>query len=179
MKVALMKKILKNKLATLVVCTALLTACQTTKEPPKFMGDYTTGYNAYTKGDYKTALVHFKPQAENGNAEAQLLLGVMHEAGYGVPKDYKSAAKWYRKSTQEGNAGAPFLLGQLYSNGKGVIKDYKIAYMWLNIASSNGNMQAKKLLTQIERILPPADISKAQEMSSRCFESGYTQCGYE
>ena len=179
MKAYPMKKPLKNKIATLVVSTALLTACQTTKEPPKFTGDYQTGVNAYATGDFKTALIHFKPLAENGSAGAQLLYGAMHEAGDGVPKDYKQAANWYRKSAVQGNAGAQFLLGKLYYNGNGVIKDYKIVYMWLNIASSNGNEDAKQILNKIERTLPAADISKAQEMSSRCFESGYAHCGYE
>ena len=173
-----MKKNIKKTLATLVVSTALLTACQTTKTA-EFQGDYQTGVNAYATGDFKTALIHFKPLAENGNAGAQLLYGAMFEAGDGVPKDYKQASQWYKKSAKQGNEGAQFLLGKLYYNGNGVIKDYKIVYMWLNIASSNGNEDAKKILNKIERTLPPADISKAQEMSSRCFESGYEACGYE
>ena len=58
--------------------------------------DFSDGYAAYKKGDYKTAMKLWKPMAEQGNASAQYYLGVMYANGFGVPEDDKQAVKWYR-----------------------------------------------------------------------------------
>ena len=67
-------------------------------------------------------------------------------------------------------------LGFMYSNGEGVLTDTKRAYMWYNLASYNGNKIAGKNKSDIAKQMTPADISKAQDMSSRCLESNYTDC---
>jgi TPR repeat protein len=36
----------------------------------------------------------------NGDADAQLLLGIMYEGGQGVSQDYAEALKWYRKAAK-------------------------------------------------------------------------------
>ncbi|MDC1509706.1 SEL1-like repeat protein [Oceanospirillaceae bacterium] len=67
-------------------------------------------------------------------------------------------------------------LGFMYSNGEGVLTDTKRAYMWYNLASYNGNEIAGKNKDKRAKEMTPADISKAQDMSSRCLESNYTDC---
>ena len=37
----------------------------------------------------------FREAAECGVAEAQLILGLMHYDGLGVPQDYEEAARWF------------------------------------------------------------------------------------
>ena len=44
--------------------------------------------------------------AEQGDAAAQCLLGVVYAQGLGVPQDYKEAAKWYRLAAEQGHAAA-------------------------------------------------------------------------
>ena len=56
------------------------------------------GLAAYERGDYATALREWRPLAEQGNAKAQVNLGVMYETGQGVPQDYREAVAWYRGS---------------------------------------------------------------------------------
>ena len=41
--------------------------------------DFQTGYFAYLKGDYATALKEFRPLAQQGDADAQFDLGYMLE----------------------------------------------------------------------------------------------------
>ncbi len=53
---------------------------------------------AYQRGDYATALREWHPLAEQGGANAQLLLGSMYDNGLGVPQDYAEAVKWYSKA---------------------------------------------------------------------------------
>ena len=48
--------------------------------------------------------------------------------------------------------------------------------MWLNLASYNGSEKAGENRDIIAKEMTPADISKAQGMSSRCLESNYTDC---
>ena len=44
--------------------------------------------------DDKTALRWFRLAAEQGHAEAQLVLGAMYYGGYGVSQDYITAHMW-------------------------------------------------------------------------------------
>ena len=67
-------------------------------------------------------------------------------------------------------------LGFMYSNGEGVLTDTKRAYMWYNLASYNGNEIAGKNKDKRAKQMTPADISIAQDMSSRCLESDHTDC---
>ncbi|HHF3753026.1 TPA: tetratricopeptide repeat protein, partial [Haemophilus influenzae] len=54
------------------------------------------GSEATTRGDYQTTFKFLLPLAEQGNAEAQLMLGVMYARGIGVKQDDFEAVKWYR-----------------------------------------------------------------------------------
>ena len=62
------------------------------------------GWDAYQKGDYKTAFSEWRPLADQGDEYAQNSLGVMYENGEGVPQDDKQAVKWYRKAADQGYA---------------------------------------------------------------------------
>jgi TPR repeat protein len=53
---------------------------------------YITG--AVVLKDTSQAAGWYHKAAEQGNANAQFILGVMYEAGTGVPEDYVQAAKW-------------------------------------------------------------------------------------
>ena len=49
--------------------------------------DFYKGLEAAQAGDFTTALKEWLPLAEQGDAEAQTMLGVMYDNGYGVPQD--------------------------------------------------------------------------------------------
>lgn len=49
---------------------------------------------AYNKDDYKIAAKEFKKLAEQGNAKAQYILGLMHRQGQGVQQSYVLAYEW-------------------------------------------------------------------------------------
>ena len=51
--------------------------------------------SAYERKNYPVALKILTELAEQGDAKAQLNLGVMYANGEGVPKDYVQAAKWF------------------------------------------------------------------------------------
>ncbi|EOX4856310.1 tetratricopeptide repeat protein, partial [Haemophilus influenzae] len=64
------------------------------------------GSEATTRGDYQTTFKFLLPLAEQGNAEAQLMLGVMYARGIGVKQDDFEAVKWYRQAAEQGYANA-------------------------------------------------------------------------
>ena len=56
--------------------------------------------------DYKTAVKWYTLAAEQGNAKAQSLLGIMYETGKGVAQDYVKAHMWFNIAAIDGNADA-------------------------------------------------------------------------
>jgi len=94
---------------------------------------------AYEAGDYATALIKFRPLAEQGMAEAQEVLGFMYAEGKGGPQDYAEAAKWYRKAAEQGVADSQTFLGFMYAIGNGVPQDYAEAAKWYRKAAEQGN----------------------------------------
>ena len=124
----------------------------------------------------KAAVKWYSLAAEQGDRWAQYSLGVMYDNGYGVPVNDKTAIKWYTLAAEQGNANAQGNMGYMYDIGKGVLTDTKRAYMWYNLAGYNGSELAGKNKDKIAKKMTLADISKAQDMSSRCLESNYTDC---
>ena len=49
------------------------------------------------------ALQEIRSLAEQGDADAQFLLGFMYAYGKGVAQDFAKAVKWYRKAAEQGN----------------------------------------------------------------------------
>ena len=61
--------------------------------------------------------------ANDGNADAQYVLGRFTSAGIGVPKDLVQGAKWYRLAADQNHLPAQSDLGRCYEHGEGVAKD--------------------------------------------------------
>lgn len=81
-----------------------------------------------------------REQAEQGDAEAQLILGDANYSGDicdgGYP-NYFEAASWYRKAAEQGHAKAMYQLGTMYYLGmmrrkKGEPNSYRQAADWFH-----------------------------------------------
>ena len=113
------------------------------------------GMAAAERKDFATAFRELKPVAEQGNIEAQFILGFMYESGEGVPEDDAKAAQWYEKAAQQGEPNAQNNLGLLYAFGKGVPKDLVQAYFWFDIAAENSQADFdKKMRSSLATRLP-------------------------
>jgi uncharacterized protein len=130
------------------------------------------------RGDYATALRLLRPLAEQGNADAQTMLGETYYNGRGVPKDYAIAASWWTRAAQQGNVGAQVLLGALYYFGHGVPQDYVLAHMWYNLAAAAGGekldfviaatgagMKAAEFRDGVAKLMTPAQVAEAQKLA--------------
>src|SRR5271165_4439770 len=133
-------------------------------------GPFEDAQAADQKGDYATELQILRPLAEQGNALAQLGLGVMYANGQGVQQDYAQAVVWYRKAAEQGDARAQFGVGLMYANGHGVPQDYVRAHMWFNIAAAGASdasvRDSAKWRDLVATRMTPAQIAEARRMAS-------------
>jgi TPR repeat protein len=89
----------------MVVIGAVVTA-QLLGTSAVFAGPWEDGMAAYNRGDYVPAIRLFRPLAEQGNAKAQNVLGVMFRKGEGVPKNPVRAHMWFSFAAARGDAQA-------------------------------------------------------------------------
>ena len=101
---------------------------------------------AYERRDYATAVRGFRVHAEQGLAEAQLVLGLMYSIGEGVPKNDAEAVKWFRKAAEQSHDNAQFNLGVKYAEGEGVPENDAEAVKWFRKAAEQGNATAQGIL---------------------------------
>ena len=83
-------------------------------------------------------ITKIKNSAEQGDSEAQFMLGVMYYNGDGVKQDFKEAFKWFKKSALQNNKYAECNLGAMYALGQGVKIDATNAIKWLNKSGEDG-----------------------------------------
>jgi TPR repeat protein len=100
------------------------------------------GVDAYDRGDYRTALAKWRPEAERGNADAQFNMGQAYKLGRGVPADSRQAEDWYRKAVLQGHEQAEGYFGvTLFENGKRAE-----AVKWLQRAVGRDDARAQYIL---------------------------------
>ena len=81
--------------------------------------------------------------AENGDAKAQMKMGIMLELGVVVPKDEKKAAKWFRLTAEQGIFKAQSIMYLIYANGQRVPQDDEEALKWYRLATEKSITQEK------------------------------------
>lgn len=80
--------------------------------------------------DDAEAVKWYRKAVEQGNAKAQLTLGICYYNCDGVPQDTAEALKLYRKAAEQGQANGQYNLGASYAKGHGVPLSLVTAYMW-------------------------------------------------
>ncbi|MES1981942.1 MAG: tetratricopeptide repeat protein [Pseudomonadota bacterium] len=128
-----MIKILLRVLLALCWCTLTATAYAGLPE----------GINAYRNKHYTTALQELKPLAEQGDAQAQFMLGLMHALGQGVRQDFQQAMQWYRRAARKPYAPAEHNLGVMYDLGHGVPQNFRLAALWYRRAAEHGYAESE------------------------------------
>jgi TPR repeat protein len=92
------------------------------------------------------AVGELRKEADAGNCNSQVNLGLMYAKGDNVPKDEAEAAKWFRMAADQGHAAAQNNLGWMYANGNGVAKDDVEAVRWYRLAAEKGHASAQNNL---------------------------------
>ncbi len=114
---------------------ALAGAMAVLAAPVARAADLGLGMLAYDQGQYAAALAEWVPLAEDGNAMAQALLGLMYRTGEGVVRDPAVAADWYGRAARQGHPYAQFNLAEMLRDGEGVAADPVRAYVWFSLAA--------------------------------------------
>jgi len=137
--------------------------------------DYIKGMEAHRTGDFKNSMKSLTLAAEQGHLKAQFKLGWMYRLGRGALENDKTAFKWLILAAEQGHTDAQYSVAYQYRFGEGVELDNKRAYMWSSIAAFNEGVD-NSYKEDLRKIMTNKEISKAQEMASRCLESSYKDC---
>jgi len=105
--------------------------------------DLASAKRDYQEKNYAAALKESAPLAEEGNADAQVLLGRMYMMGQGVDQDRDRAMKWFKTAAVQGNADAQFFLGSMYLLPQ---QDVGEGLKWLRLSAEQGMQDAQYLL---------------------------------
>ncbi len=107
--------------------------------------------------------------AENDNAQAQLILGGMHEHGMGVALNDTRSAYWWQRALDNGYIDIAKGLGSMYMSGRGVPLDYERGMELYLFAAENGHPHAIKFVALgYKRGLGlPQDDEKAAEWAAK------------
>jgi hypothetical protein len=129
--------------------------------------NYPKGVKNYIPEDVAAAVRALKPQAEQGNADAQFKLGSLYYQGLGLPQDYPEAIRWFRKAAEQSHPHAQTTLGTIFAEGvQGVIaQDYPQALMWFIFAAAGGDREAMEFRNTLADRMTPAQITAAQKMA--------------
>lgn len=137
--------------------------------------DVQQGVRAELSGDYATAIAILGPLADQGDARAQLHMGVMCSNGQGIPKDYAKALYWYHLAATQGLAEAQYNIGVMYDEGKGVPQDDANAIEWFSKPAAQGLAEAQYnigLAYLQGRTGVPVDYAKAFSWLSKAAAQG-------
>ena len=106
------------------------------------LADVKAGVDAWSRGDYASAVKEWRQPAINGDADAQFNLGQAYKLGRGVPVDLKAAEEWYRKASLQGHLQAEDNYALiLFQNG-----DRQKSLPFLQKSSGRGEPRAQYIL---------------------------------
>ena len=89
-----------------MIFAGLVVAAQVLGSAGAVAGPWEDGTAAYNRGDYMPAIRLFRPLAEQGNARAQHLIGVMYHKGEGVARNSVRAFAWFSLAAAHGDREA-------------------------------------------------------------------------
>jgi hypothetical protein len=77
---------------------------------------------------YESAIADLQELSDNGNSDAQYILGEMYLQGIGTDADIDTAAEYIRLAYDNGNEKSFDIYGKLVFMGDGLAQDYEAAY---------------------------------------------------
>lgn len=87
---------------------------------------------------------------EDGDPEAQCLLGQLYYYGHNVHQDYDIAYEWFKKASDQGVAMAQFHISLMYHTGNGLPKDDASAAAWLSYAAELNDSKTNIVMDILE-----------------------------
>ena len=98
-----------------------------------YLGNHATGADP----THAEAQRWLRAAAMQGDAEAQLWLGLVYDRAYFVRTVYQESLHWLRESANQGLPDAQYALAQMYEDGHGVPKSDEDAAYWYRRAADH------------------------------------------
>lgn len=102
------------------------------------------GQSAFNAGNYTLSFAIWSNLATQGNADAQVFVGLSYDNGWGTERSERLARVWYRKAAKNDNTSGQYLLGLHYIQGSNAERAKGL--MWLQRAADNGDNAAQHFI---------------------------------
>lgn len=129
-----------------------------------------------TDTNTKIPLAELTQAAEQGNAEAQFRLGVMHGNGDEVELNYEIAIQWFNKAARQGHENALVTLAWIYATGAGVDPNEDRARELYLLAANHGSAKAQYVVATMYRFAQygvAKDLPKALNYYTKSANQGF------
>lgn len=126
-----------------IITTTFLAVLPLLLSSISWSADFAKGQEAYNSGDYETAITEWQVLADEGDADGQFGMGLLHDNGFGVALDSLQATKWYLSAAEQGHGEAQCNLAIMYENGWGVPQSDEEAFKWYSLAAEQGLVPAQ------------------------------------
>ena len=146
----------------LEIAAGLLLSLALVLTPAAARADMQAGWQAYTAGDYDTAISEWQPLAEAGDYQAAYALGM----AYQIKGEPAEAVPWYEQAASAGLTEAQILLGTMYARGSDVPRDLVRAYAWLYKAAEKESPNAQLILESVAGLMTAEEIEAAKALSA-------------
>lgn len=112
--------------------------------------------------------------ADSGDQEAQVKLGIIYVKGEGVPKDDTKAFEYFQKAAIQGSSMGQLYLADRYKSGIGVAKDIAKAVDWYqkSAAQNNSAAQFQLALMHLSDDEAGRDVAKAEALLQQAADNG-------
>ena len=146
----------------LVAVAGLLLSLALVLSPAAARADMQAGWQAYTAGDYDTAISEWQPLAEAGDYQAAYALGMAFQ----IKGEPAQAVPWYEQAASAGLTEAQILLGTIYARGGEVPRNLVRAYAWLYKAAKKESPNARLILESVAGLMTAEEIEEAKALSA-------------
>ena len=138
--------------------------------PAPAAADVKSGVDAWSRGEYDTAVKQWRDPAIKGDADAQFNMGQAYKMGRGVKTDLDIALDWYRKASAQGHLQAADSYGHLL-HYQGKISE---SLPYLQASSDRGDPRAQYLLATelFNGVHMPKDWVRSYALMTRASSAG-------
>lgn len=132
------------------------------------------GISAYNRGDFNTAYVLLKQEADRGDSDAEVNLGYLYARGHAVSINQVEAFRLFDLSARQGNSDGMNALGYKYEAGTGIKPDAHQAILWFCAAVRLGNARAMNNLAVMLYVgkQTPRNITAARDLWKQAMDRG-------
>jgi hypothetical protein len=106
--------------------------------------DAKEAWRAYLAKDYARAVELAQATAQDGDKDAQYLMGLAAKHGRGAEQNHEVAVKWFTLAAERGHADALNDLATCYSRGEGVARDDAKAFEYFRLAAERGSTAGQR-----------------------------------